>query len=121
MSQMGIAPERVTIEDKSRNTDENARFTAAISILSLRSLDRRHLRLSYAARDGPLRKSRISPDRLSRSFSHPGSVARRSEIDLRAGSKPQGLRDRHTQWIGLAAYRASGRIDHLFPGPGDSA
>ena len=30
MSQMGIAPERVTIEDKSRNTDENARFTAAI-------------------------------------------------------------------------------------------
>ena len=30
MSQMGIAPERVTIEDKSRNTEENARFTAAI-------------------------------------------------------------------------------------------
>ncbi|HXE23445.1 MAG TPA: ElyC/SanA/YdcF family protein, partial [Roseiarcus sp.] len=21
------------------------------------------------------------------------------------------------EWIGLAAYRASGRIDHLFPGP----
>jgi uncharacterized SAM-binding protein YcdF (DUF218 family) len=30
MSQMGVAPERVTIEDKSRNTDENARFTSAI-------------------------------------------------------------------------------------------
>jgi hypothetical protein len=23
------------------------------------------------------------------------------------------------EWIGLAAYWASGRIDHLFPGPGD--
>ena len=30
MSQMGVAPERITIEDKSRNTDENARFTAAV-------------------------------------------------------------------------------------------
>ena len=30
MVAMGVAPERVTIEDKSRNTDENARFTAAI-------------------------------------------------------------------------------------------
>jgi uncharacterized SAM-binding protein YcdF (DUF218 family) len=25
------------------------------------------------------------------------------------------------EWIGLAAYWASGRIDHLFPGPGDDA
>ena len=30
MSQMGIAPERITIEDRSRNTDENARFTRAL-------------------------------------------------------------------------------------------
>ena len=30
MAAMGVAPDRVTIEDKSRNTDENARFTAAI-------------------------------------------------------------------------------------------
>ena len=28
--QMGVPAERITIEDKSRNTDENARFTAAI-------------------------------------------------------------------------------------------
>jgi hypothetical protein len=25
------------------------------------------------------------------------------------------------EWIGLAAYWASGRIEHLFPGPKDSA
>jgi uncharacterized SAM-binding protein YcdF (DUF218 family) len=24
------------------------------------------------------------------------------------------------EWIGLAAYWATGRIDHLFPGPGDA-
>jgi uncharacterized SAM-binding protein YcdF (DUF218 family) len=30
MAEMGVARERITIEDKSRNTDENARFTAAI-------------------------------------------------------------------------------------------
>ena len=30
MAQMGVAPERITIEDNSRNTDENARFTAAL-------------------------------------------------------------------------------------------
>ena len=30
MVAMGVARDRVTIEDKSRNTDENARFTAAI-------------------------------------------------------------------------------------------
>jgi uncharacterized SAM-binding protein YcdF (DUF218 family) len=30
MAALGVAPDRVTIEDKSRNTDENARFIAAI-------------------------------------------------------------------------------------------
>jgi uncharacterized SAM-binding protein YcdF (DUF218 family) len=30
MVAMGVARDRVTIEDKARNTDENARFTAAI-------------------------------------------------------------------------------------------
>ena len=30
MSQMGVPAERISIEDKSRNTEENARFTAAI-------------------------------------------------------------------------------------------
>ena len=30
MTPMGIARDRITLEDKSRNTDENARFTAAI-------------------------------------------------------------------------------------------
>ena len=77
MSQMGIAPERVTIEDKSRNTDENARFTAAIvHPATFTALDCRHLRLSYAARDGHFRESGISSDRLSRGFSDAWDVAR---------------------------------------------
>jgi uncharacterized SAM-binding protein YcdF (DUF218 family) len=75
MSQMGIAPERVTIEDKSRNTDENARFTADRPSATFAALDHRHLRLSYAARDGRLREGRISADRLSRGFSHSWSLA----------------------------------------------
>jgi len=37
MTQMGVAPERIIIEDKSRNTEENARFTAAIVIPNRRS------------------------------------------------------------------------------------
>ena len=70
MSQMGIAPERVTIEDRSYNTDENARFTAAI----VHPEPSQHWLIvtsasSYAARDGHL------PEKIgfSNAFAYPVS------------------------------------------------
>jgi uncharacterized SAM-binding protein YcdF (DUF218 family) len=49
----------------------------------------------------------------------------RSSDDLRLTFKSErNLRVFETalhEWIGLAAYWATGRIDHLFPGPGDNA
>ncbi len=67
---MGIAPERVTIEDKSRNTDENARFTAAIvhpqpSQRWIIVTSAFHMPRAM----GIFEKAGFQPDRLSRGFS----------------------------------------------------
>jgi uncharacterized SAM-binding protein YcdF (DUF218 family) len=122
MSQMGIAPERVTIEDKSRNTDENARFTAAIVhpqpsqrwvIVTSAFHMPRAMGVFEKAGFHPIaypvafRTSGRWPDDLGLTF-EPARNLRVFEIALH-------------EWIGLAAYWASGRIDHLFPGPGNSA
>ena len=74
---MGIAPERVTIEDKSRNTDENARFTAAIvhpqpSQRWIIVTSAFHMPRAM----GVFEKAGFHPDRLSGGFSHPRSLAR---------------------------------------------
>ena len=122
MSQMGIAPERVTIEDKSRNTDENARFTAAIVhpepsqrwiVVTSAFHMPRAMGLFEKAGFNPIaypvafRTRRRWPDDLRLSF-EPVRNLRISEIAVH-------------EWIGLAAYWASGRIDNLFPGPQGSA
>ena len=122
MSQMGIAPERVTIEDKSRNTDENARFTAAIvhpqpSQRWIVVTSAFHMPRAM----GLFEKAGFHPIAYPVAFRTRG----RWPDDLRLTFEP--VRNLRTfeiaihEWIGLAAYWASGRIDHLFPGPGDSA
>ena len=122
MSQMGIAPERVTIEDKSRNTDENARFTAAIvhpqpSQRWIVVTSAFHMPRAM----GLFEKAGFHPIAYPVAFRTQG----RWPDDLRLRFDP--VRNLRTfeiaihEWIGLAAYWASGRIDHLFPGPGDSA
>jgi len=120
MAQLGVAPDRVTIEDKARNTDENARFTARIVhpepgqrwvvVTSAFHMPRAM---------GVFEKAGFHPIAYPVSFHtlprgggdwdpifDPARNLRSFELALH-------------EWIGLAAYWATGRIDHLFPGPGD--
>jgi uncharacterized SAM-binding protein YcdF (DUF218 family) len=122
MSQMGIAPERVAIEDKSRTTDENARLTAAI--VHPRPGERWIIATSafHMPRSmGVFAKAGFHPIAYPVAFRTQG----RWPDDLGLRLDPvRNLRIFEIavhEWIGLAAYWASGRIDHLFPGPGDSA
>jgi uncharacterized SAM-binding protein YcdF (DUF218 family) len=120
MAQMGVSPERVTIEDKSRNTDENARFTAAIvhpqpSQRWLIVTSAFHMPRAM----GVFEKAGFHPIAYPVGFHTLGG-----EGDPRVGFDPaKNLPIFQTalhEWIGLAAYWASGRIDHLFPGPEDN-
>jgi uncharacterized SAM-binding protein YcdF (DUF218 family) len=122
MSQMGIAPERVAIEDKSRNTDENARFTTAIvhpqpSQRWIIVTSAFHMPRSM----GIFEKAGFHP------IAYPVAFRTRGHWpdDLRLTFEPtRNLRIFEIavhESIGLAAYWLSGRSDHLFPGPGDSA
>jgi uncharacterized SAM-binding protein YcdF (DUF218 family) len=122
LSQMGIAPERVTIEDKSRNTDENARFTAAIvhphpSQRWIIVTSAFHMPRSM----GIFEKAGFHPIAYPVAFRTRGHWPE----DLRLTFEPvRNLRIFEIavhEWVGLAAYWVSGRSDHLFPGPGDSA
>jgi uncharacterized SAM-binding protein YcdF (DUF218 family) len=121
MSQMGIAPERVTIEDRSRNTDENARFTAAI----VHPEPSQHWLIVTSAFHMP-RAMGIFEKVGFNAVAYPVSfyTLGRWTGDLSLSFKPErNLRAFETalhEWIGLAAYWASGRTDHLFPGPGDN-
>ena len=75
MVAMGVARDRVTIEDKARNTEENATLHRRDrSSGSVAALAYRHLRLPHAARDGRVRKGGISPDRLSGLLLHRRAV-----------------------------------------------
>jgi uncharacterized SAM-binding protein YcdF (DUF218 family) len=121
MAQMGIAPETVTIEDKSRNTEENARFTAAI----VRPEPSQRWLLVTSAFHMPramgvFRKAGFQPIAYPVSFYTIGR--RRDDLVLKYWPA-RNLRMFELavhEWIGLTAYWISGRIDRLFPGPADS-
>jgi uncharacterized SAM-binding protein YcdF (DUF218 family) len=119
MVEMGVAPERVTIEDKSRNTDENARFTAAIvhpqpSQAWIVVTSAFHMPRAM----GVFEKAGFNPIAYPVAFRTLGD-----DGDPRLIIDP--AKNLHIfqlalhEWIGLAAYWASGRIDHLFPRPGN--
>jgi uncharacterized SAM-binding protein YcdF (DUF218 family) len=120
MVAMGVARDRVTIEDKARNTDENARFTAAIVHPEA---SQRWVVVTSAFHMpramGVFEKAGFHPIPYPVSFYTSG----RWIDDFRPTLDPLGnlktfMLAAH-EWIGLAAYYASGRIDHLFPGPDD--
>ncbi len=97
MSQMGIAPERVMIEDKSRNTDENARFTAAIvhpqpSQRWIIVTSAFHMPRAM----GLFEKAGFHPIAYPVAFRTSGRWPEDLSLRFRAGSKPADLRDRHT-------------------------
>jgi uncharacterized SAM-binding protein YcdF (DUF218 family) len=114
---LGVAADRVEIEERSRNTDENARFTAALV----------H---PHADQTWLLVTSAYHMPRAVGLFRKAGFTVVADPVDYRTLS---GWRDWRLhadpvrslalldlaihEWTGLAAYRASGRIDQWFPGP----
>jgi uncharacterized SAM-binding protein YcdF (DUF218 family) len=122
MAQMGVAPDRVTIEDRSRNTDENARFTAAIvhpepSQRWLVVTSAFHMPRAM----GVFEKAGFQPIAYPVSFYTLGQFSENLYPTFDPVRNLRIFALAVHEWIGLTAYWASGRIDHLFPGPGDAA
>ncbi len=113
----GIAKERITLEDKSRDTDENALFTRDIvkpkpSERWLLVTSAHHMPRAigvFRAAGFPVEafpvdyRTRGAIDIL-RPFSTLGDGLRRTDTAAR-------------EWVGLLAYRLSGRSAELFPAP----
>jgi uncharacterized SAM-binding protein YcdF (DUF218 family) len=113
----GIAKERITLEDKSRDTLENARFTKAL----------------LAPKAGERWLLVTSAHHMPRSvglFRSEGFVVEAFPVDYRTrgaidmlrafSTLGDGLRRTDTamrEWTGLVVYWASGRTAELFPGP----
>jgi uncharacterized SAM-binding protein YcdF (DUF218 family) len=120
LTQLGVDPARVTLEDRSRNTIENARFTAqivhpqpgqrwllvtsafhiprAMALFEREGFDVIAYPVGYRSPGGGLP--------LDWSFDPPQNLG-----NFTIAAK---------EWLGLLAYRTAGKIDHLFPGPGDA-
>ena len=121
MVAMGVARDRITIEDKARNTEENASFTAAIvhpEPSQRWAIVTSAFHMPRAM--GVFEKAGFHPIAYPVSFYTTG----RRVDDLRPILDPLMNLKTFTlaahEWIGLAAYWASGRIDRLFPRPDDA-
>jgi uncharacterized SAM-binding protein YcdF (DUF218 family) len=114
---LGVDPARITIEDKSRNTDENARFTAALVhpqpdqtwlvVTSAYHMPRAmglFRKAGFSARAYPVDYRSLGDARDWRMNLHPALGLRLFDLAVH-------------EWIGLIAYRVSGRIDEWFPEP----
>lgn len=117
MVALGVDAQRVTLETRSRNTDENARFTAEIVHPQP---DQRWLIVTSA----------YHMPRAMGLFRKAGFNAIAEPVDYRTLGGPADWRPNVNlphglvlfdlavhEWVGLVAYRLSGRIDAFFPGP----
>jgi uncharacterized SAM-binding protein YcdF (DUF218 family) len=110
---LGVDPNRITLEDKSRNTAENARFTAAmvhpepsqrwLIVTSAFHMPRAIALFEKAGFDA---------------IAYPVAFLTPPEWNFDAAHNLNVFETAVHEWIGLLAYWGSGRIDHLFPGPG---
>ncbi len=114
-AQLGLAPERVLFEDRSRTTRENATDTAALA----RPQPGERWVLVTSASHMP---------RAVGTFRHAGwtvlpwpvgyrSRDRISALPLSIGHRLEVLDWAAHEWMGLLAYRLRGWTDTLFPGP----
>lgn len=111
----GVNASRIVVEDRSRNTFENALYSKAVA----------------KPQAGQVWLMVTSADAVPRAvgcFRHVGwevipvpveyhSGGRGMSIDFDFAGELDGLRDPVHEWIGLVAYRLLGRIDSFFPGP----
>jgi uncharacterized SAM-binding protein YcdF (DUF218 family) len=114
---LGVDPGRLVVEDKSRNTEENAQFTAAI----LRPEPEQRWLLVTSAFHMPraigvFKKAGfdVVADPVAYRTLGPGNGW---QWDFDPGHRLRIFETAVHEWIGLAAYRATGRIDSLFPAP----
>jgi uncharacterized SAM-binding protein YcdF (DUF218 family) len=114
---LGIPPQRLTMERRSRNTEENATFSKA---LALPKPGERWLLVTSA----------YHMPRAIGVFRQAGFAVEAYPVDWRTGpgaplwalpgeaSEALERLDRASrEWMGLAAYRISGKTGALFPGP----
>ena len=114
--ELGVDPDRIVVEDKSRNTEENAQFTAAIVHPEPKQ---RWLLVTSAFHMpraiGVFEKAEfdVVANPVAYRTLGPGNGW---QWDLDPGSGFRIFETAVHEWIGLAVYRATGRIDSLFPG-----
>ncbi len=118
---LGVDPARLTLEDQSRNTDENARFTAGL----VRPKPGQRWWLVTSAFHMPrsmglFEKAGFDVVAYPVGFRTLGA-GRPGLWSLDAGENLQTFETAAKEWVGLAVYRATGRIDRLFPGPQDGS
>jgi uncharacterized SAM-binding protein YcdF (DUF218 family) len=114
---LGVDSSRITIESRSRNTDENARFTAAI----VKPAPDRVWWLVTSAYHMP---------RSMGLFEKAGFSVRAFPVDYRSFGDGRDYKLIHNpldglalfelaahEWVGLVAYHVFGKIDSWFPGP----
>ena len=111
--ELGVDPKRITLEDQSRNTVENARFTAAIvhpepSEPWLIVTSAWHMPRAMAV----FRKAGFD------AIAYPVAYRTPWQWDFDPGGNLRSFEIAVHEWIGLLAYWGTGRIDQLFPGPG---
>ena len=117
MVELGVDPSRITLEDKSRNTKENAEFTAAMihpkpSERWLLVTSAFHMTRSM----GVFEKAGFNVIAYPVAFRTRGP-GRDLPWDFSPANNLRVFETATREWIGLAAYWATGRIDDLFPGP----
>lgn len=113
----GIAKERVTLEERSRNTVENARFVRELVapkpgerwllVTSAYHLPRAvgcFRTAGFPVEAWPVDFRTRGPEDATRPFSSVSAGLRRADIAVR-------------EWIGLVSYRALGYVDALLPRP----
>ena len=110
---LGVDPKRITLEDKSRNTAESAQFAAAIvhpepSEPWLIVTSAFHMPRAM----GLFRKAGFD------AIAYPVAYRTPQRWDFDPGRNLQTFEVAMREWIGLVAYWGTGRIDQLFPGPG---
>ncbi len=117
MIALGVEAPRIAIEERSRNTDENARFSA-------------DLLKPEATQSWLLVTSAYHMPRAMGLFRKAGFNVVAYPVDYRTAGDRRDLRIAWTplrnvqlfdlaihEWIGLAAYRLTGKIDDFFPAP----
>src|SRR6516164_5351915 len=117
LESFGIPPARITLEDRSRNTVENAVLSEAIAqpkpgerwllVTSAHHLPRAvgvFRKAGFPVEAYPVDWRTRGADDALRPFASVGDGLRRSDTAVR-------------EWVGLAVYWLTGRSSELFPGP----